>query len=1040
MASRGISIGGNAQQSVIVTGDGNQVSLRFGDSGLSLPLIRRHHPPPDRRRIAAGGPPRELDLLKADAGLLPLLGRAAELAQLQAWAEDAQDVFVHGLIGRAGSGKTRLAIECCARLDPDRAAPGASGWVAGFLNPADLDAVVETLATHRLDWPVATLLVIDDAASGSKPLARWLDRLAAEEFPGKLRVLLLDRAAPEGFGWWHDLVTPASDSVSSRGDLFLTPRPQHLPDLTSADQRRALFFAARQSARSLHGQGSEPAADSTETELDQALAAPDFGNPLALVMAGAIAADRPVQEALHVRRLDAARMLGRREIARFRALGAGRGVDAAASDHVLAFNTFVGGLPLADLPQTIAAELQAAGLTANAGMIAALLQQEWAVDGRSPDASDAPPRLASVTPDLIGEAVIVEILLEGAPATQAAAAAVAARAVAAEGDEGGAMLVRLAQDYGYPVEDPTASDAERATAHKVLKLVRDCAEILASEDESLLFELSAAIPGDTLVLGEMALDITKTICRAVRGVVYDEDPEGRVLLADVVNDLSVRLMALGRHEEALTAAEEAAALLRSIINEPSDAFTSSLISTLNNIANNLGDMGRHEEALVAAEEALALGRALAAAQPEAFEPALAMSLATIAASLGELGRVEEALAAAEEAVARHRALAAAKPDAFRPKLAVALDRLARCLNRSGRVEEALAAAEEGAAICRGLAAEKPDISQPALAYALYTLAMRHRAAGREAHALAVAEEAVALFRLLAAALPETFKPELAKLLGTLAAWLGDVGRFEDALAASMEAVAHFRDLAESRPDAFEPHLARSLHTLDIWLADAGQLEGALAAIQEAVRLRRKLAAAQPGAFSRHLAGSLYNLAIRLNDLGRWEEALAVAEEAVEVRRTLAEAEPDRLDVGLTRALSFAADLSSFGGQHEDALAAAEEALSICRALAGTRPDAFASDLASALSTLGDVLERQGRIQEAVVHDREAIAQFASGSPDETSGMETALRYYVETYLRRAEAAGIAVDGELLARLPQRFDGLGLAPEDHDADEKQSTDA
>ena len=71
--------------------------------------------------------------------------------------------------------------------------------------------------------------------------------------------------------------------------------------------------------------------------------------------------------------------------------------------------------------------------------------------------------------------------------------------------------------------------------------------------------------------------------------------------------------------------------------------------SLNNLANVLSDLGRREEALTAAQEAADLYRALARARPEAFTPDLAMSLNNLAAMLSTLGRREEALTAAQEA-------------------------------------------------------------------------------------------------------------------------------------------------------------------------------------------------------------------------------------------------------------------------------------------------------------------------------------------------------------------------------------------------------
>src|SRR5437764_11006457 len=98
-------------RSVVVTGDGNTVTLTFGDSGIVLPLRRRQFRPSDRRRPPAPGePPREFDLRAPEAGKLPLIGRKDTFAELQAWIDDEADISVHALIGRAGTGKTRLAL------------------------------------------------------------------------------------------------------------------------------------------------------------------------------------------------------------------------------------------------------------------------------------------------------------------------------------------------------------------------------------------------------------------------------------------------------------------------------------------------------------------------------------------------------------------------------------------------------------------------------------------------------------------------------------------------------------------------------------------------------------------------------------------------------------------------------------------------------------------------------------------------------------------------------------------------------------------
>lgn len=150
-------------QSVIVTGDGDTVALTFGDSGVILPLRRRQFRPPDRRRgLAPREPARELDLLVPEAGKLPLIGRKDLFAELQTWIDNEADISVHALTGRAGAGKTRLALEFCLKIDSDPNAKG--GWLAGFLSPSELTPVVDTLATRHFAWERPTLLVVDYAA------------------------------------------------------------------------------------------------------------------------------------------------------------------------------------------------------------------------------------------------------------------------------------------------------------------------------------------------------------------------------------------------------------------------------------------------------------------------------------------------------------------------------------------------------------------------------------------------------------------------------------------------------------------------------------------------------------------------------------------------------------------------------------------------------------------------------------------------------------------------------------------------------------
>jgi hypothetical protein len=87
--ARGVS------NSVVVTGDGNNVALSFGDTGVRLQLLRKQFPSPERhRRPREREPPRELDLLVPEAGKLPLIGRKDLFAELQAWLDHEVDISV----------------------------------------------------------------------------------------------------------------------------------------------------------------------------------------------------------------------------------------------------------------------------------------------------------------------------------------------------------------------------------------------------------------------------------------------------------------------------------------------------------------------------------------------------------------------------------------------------------------------------------------------------------------------------------------------------------------------------------------------------------------------------------------------------------------------------------------------------------------------------------------------------------------------------------------------------------------------------------
>jgi hypothetical protein len=436
---------------------------------------------------------------------------------------------------------------------------------------------------------------------------------------------------------------------------------------------------------------------------------------------------------------------------------------------------------------------------------------------------------------------------------------------------------------------------------------------------------------------------------------------------------------------------------------------------LGNLGVALSALGRREEALEVAREAADIYRTLAEKNPQAFLPGLAMSLNNLGGILSNLGRLQDALEVAREAADIRRKLAETNPQVFLPGLAGSLNNLGLGLSDLGRREEALDAAREAADICRTLAEKNPQAFLPDLAKSLNNLGKMLSNLGRLQEALEVAREAADIYRTLAEKNPQAFLPDLAMSLNNLGLGLSDLGRLQEALEAAREAADIYRTLAEKNPQAFLPDLAMSLNNLGNRLSDLGRLQEALEVAREAADIYRTLAEKNPQAFLPNLAGSLNNLGNRLSDLGRLQEALKAAREAVDICRTLAEKNPQAFLPNLAMSLNNLGLMHSDLGRREDALAAAQEAADIYRKLAEKNPQAFLPDLAMSLGVHGNALlglERFGEAARAFSEGLEHLAPFFQELPQAFSDLAGVLK---QLYMDACQKAGMEPDGELLSR-------------------------
>lgn len=840
-------------QRIVQIGTGNIAVQVDGESSVTIVIGTRARLTLERLHALVRPVRSEVDLLRAEVAAVPLVGREEDLRRLEGWLEDAAPISVHAIVGGAGTGKTRLALELCRRAE-DR------GWRAGFVAPQELRRFAEQERIAAWDRDGPTLVIVATAARSARPLNAVLRSLAGQPpQEEKLRFLLLERHAEPEQGWWAEVRNVEGTSEDLLLDWFTGPLPESLAPVAVLEDRRAIL-AGTLAALRRHGlapnvpelppAGADPA-------FDKALAAPGADRaPLFLMLAALFAAEAGLATSLALGRLDLALWLAIRERDRLRALARDRGVNEELLFHLVALITLSRGLHMGDLPEVIGEERQALRLERGVALedVGAALRE--ALPARQEGGEE---RLSPLEPDIVGEAFCLLVLTRKGfdpPAQEALARRAGRRNLRRTAQE----LVLVARDFAR-ASPPTKARTELERRHPEFARLpawlgaRNPAltwlRALAAGVESplQLLEIADQVPLDSLILNELAAELEAQFVKGVRSL---DDPVKQWVLAApyarALDHLGNRLAALGRRQEAFAATDEAVRVYRELGTQRPGAFRADLARSLTNLGVRLAELGRPREALAAAEEALASYRALANERPGAFRPALAASLNNLGNRLAELGRREEALSAANEAVELCRALAKDRPELFRADLARSLTNLGHRLAELGRLEEALSAAKEAVGLCRALASERPDAFRPLLAGSLVNLGAKLGELDRYEEALAATDEAVGLYRALADERPEAFRPALAASLNNRGKFLNALGRPQEALAAAEGAVAIRRALAHEQPEAFAPELARSLSVRADCLEALGRLAEAVEADEEAVRTLAPFFFRSPRAF------------------------------------------------------------------------------------------------------------------------------------------------------------------------------------------------
>ncbi|MEZ7132641.1 tetratricopeptide repeat protein [Nonomuraea sp. AD125B] len=737
---------------------------------------------PEPAMAAWGGSPAAL--LRARRQVVPFHGRDEILQALLAWAT-LPGFGAHLVHGPAGQGKTRLAAELATRLTGRR-------WAVLWLD-AGAD---ETQLAALQDAAAPLLIIIDYAESRLLQLQALLQACARRGEEAPLKLLLLARTAG---GWWEGARSASPQSETLLDGAGVTPLPvlDDTPDGRVAGYRDAAhaFAAELDQVRPRPGR--------SWAEIAAALAAPPAariasGNALGVHMLALadlldISAGLPdlaLTDAAAIGHQQAAAMLVSAEEVEDRLLLHERrywtscaGAYGLHTDgqvlaewllHALAV-AIAFGAPDPGQAETVLARIPALADPAIRSRVSTWIAALYPPTGRhTPWGELQPDRLAErfLGRHLCAHPYLIDTLLPAVGSDQVdrlltvTTRAAAHSVFAGELDEHiigwcvrrPQLLASLAIQVATRVEQP------RPLLQALHRLLDEPAIELAE-----LMAWSDSLPEASFALAEWAAQLTNRLLAAFRA---QNDLSG---LAQSLNNQSVRLGVLGRHEEALEAITEAVDIRRHLAEARPDAFLPDLAMSLNNQSADLGALGRREEALEAITEAVDIRRRLAEARPDAFLPDLAMSLNNQANRLGDLGQHEKALEAITEAVRTYRHLTEARPDAFLPHLAGSLNNQANRLGDLGQHEKALEAITE----------------------------------------------AVRTYRHLTEARPDAFLPDLAGSLNNQSTDLGALGRHEEALEAITEAVDIRRRLAEARPDAFLPDLAMSLNNQSVRLGELG---------------------------------------------------------------------------------------------------------------------------------------------------------------------------------------------------------------------------
>lgn len=390
--------------------------------------------------------------------------------------------------------------------------------------------------------------------------------------------------------------------------------------------------------------------------------------------------------------------------------------------------------------------------------------------------------------------------------------------------------------------------------------------------------------------------------------------------ATFYNGLATARAAVGDLEGGLAAIERAIAI-RSIHQEEATLqMCSALGMDYHEFSNRLAAVGRHDDALDAAQRAVNFtGRVIAANAVQSSKADHATALATLARRLCARANYVAALDASESALRYQRELYDADEDAHSETLASTLYSSAILLRELARFDDALAAIDESLALRLTQKERLPEAFRESVARALSLRATILRDAGQMSEACNAAQQACTAYAQLGPGQTVSTQIDHAGALLTLANALSDLGRHEDAFSIIDGMLSWLRPLVGTTPDPQGSLvLWISLNTRAAILGELGRDIEALASAVESVAGLIPAAKADPVSYGVLLAGSLNTEACALLRLGHPDKVEEIARQAILILRPPFLASPTRhFDVMRSATAAYISALEARGADEVD---------------------------------------------------------------------------------------------------------------------------